>query len=130
MTLEAQALSARERAYAPYSNYRVGAAIESASGEVFTGANVENASYSLTICAERVAVCAAVAAGVREFSRIAVATESAEPAAPCGACRQVLWELCGDISVTLVNPAGRQRTLRLSELLPHAFDRKDLDSAR
>jgi cytidine deaminase len=130
MSLEEMALASRERALAPYSGYRVGAAIETESGTVFTGVNIENASYGLTICAERVAVFSAINAGARQFVRIVVATDSTEPATPCGACRQVLWELCGDIPVTLVNPAGRQRTLRLSDLLPHAFDRRDLDAVQ
>jgi cytidine deaminase len=110
----------RERAYAPYSGFQVGAAIEAEDGSLFTGCNVENASYGLVICAERVAVGSAVAAGTRRFRRIAVVTESDPPAAPCGACRQVLFEFAPDAEVIAVGP---RRTLgwRVRDLLPDAF---------
>ncbi|MDH3402622.1 MAG: cytidine deaminase [Acidobacteriota bacterium] len=117
--LIAAALAARQRAYAPYSRFTVGAALETAGGEIFTGCNVENSSYGLTICAERVAVGAAVAAGQREFSRVVVA--SAAKAGPCGACRQVLAEF-GDLEVVMVDETGRvERRRRLAELLPEQF---------
>jgi len=109
-------VEARERAYAPYSKFRVGCALETDDGRVVTGANVENASYGLSMCAERVAVGAAVAAGARHVRRLALATGPGEPVAPCGACRQVLWEL---LSVT---EDGRRATWTLRELLPHGFD--------
>jgi len=119
MTLLEQARSARSRAIAPYSNYSVGAALLSSDGVVYTGANIENATYGLTMCAERVALYRALHEGAREFQAIAVAAEG--PVTPCGACRQLLWEFCGDIEVIL-----EDRTLRLSALLPEAFDRRNL----
>ena len=112
--------AARRHAHAPYSRYRVGAAVETEDGAIYTGCNVENASYGLTICAERAAVCAAVAAGARKIRRAVVVTDSDPPGAPCGACRQVLAEFGLDMEVTAVGRAGRlQWTLR--ELLPDAF---------
>jgi cytidine deaminase len=120
------ALEARLRAYAPYSRFQVGAALEDDQGRIFTGCNIENASYGLTICAERVAAFAAMAAGARSFRRLAVATDSGGLTPPCGACRQVLWELCRDITVTLVNPSGHTETFQLSDLLPRPFDDSSL----
>ena len=113
------------RAYAPYSNFRVGAALEASDGSVFVGCNVENASYGLTICAERAAICAAVSAGVREFRRAVVVSNVDPPAAPCGACRQVLAEFGLNLSVEAVGPAGSVRW-QLSELLPAAFGPEQL----
>lgn len=123
--LVAAARAAREQAYAPYSQFRVGAALLTAEGAVFTGCNVENASYGLTICAERAAACAAVAAGARRFRRIVVATDSDPPAAPCGACRQVLSEFGPDAEVVAVGPA-RELRWTLRELLPAAFGPEQL----
>jgi len=121
-----QARETLVRAHAPYSEFRVGAALEAADGRVFTGCNVESASYGLTICAERVAVGAAVAGGARRFRRIVVASETDPPAAPCGACRQVLAEFGLDVDVIAVGPASERRwTLR--ELLPDAFLPESLD---
>jgi cytidine deaminase len=119
------ARAVQQHAYAPYSHFRVGAAIEAADGAVFTGCNVENASYGLTICAERAAVAAAVGAGVRRIRRAVVVTDSDPPAAPCGACRQVLSEFGPDMTVEAVGPA---RTARwsLSDLLPAAFGPEQL----
>jgi cytidine deaminase len=122
--LVAAAQAARENAHAPYSQFRVGAAVETVDGRVFTGCNVENASYGLTVCAERVAVWKAMSEGVRpgEFRRIAVCADTERLTPPCGACRQILWEFCGDVTVTLGNLEGRTREYRMKELLPDAFD--------
>ncbi len=123
--LEAAAWAARERAYAPYSKFQVGAAVEAEDGRIFGGCNVENASYGLTICAERAAVVQAVSAGVRRFRRVVIVTESEPPAAPCGACRQVLWEFGPDLVVELVGPRSRKQW-RMSELLPDGFGPESL----
>lgn len=116
------ALAAREHAHAPFSGFRVGAALEDAAGRVHTGCNIENATYGLTLCAERVAVFKAVSEGVREFRRIAIAADTETLAPPCGACRQILWEFCGDIEIVLANPRGKRELLHLKELFPRAFD--------
>jgi cytidine deaminase len=116
------ALRAREFAHAPFSNFKVGAALEDESGRVFTGCNIENATYGLTVCAERVAVFKAVSEGARKFSRIAVAADTDALTPPCGACRQILWEFCGDIEITLVNLKGKSETIRLKDLFPRPFD--------
>jgi cytidine deaminase len=117
---------ARQRAYAPFSKFKVGAALRTKEGEIVTGCNIENASYGLTLCAERVAVFKAVSEGLRDFDAIAVVADSDRPTAPCGACRQILWEFCGDIVVHLQLLSGRKRTLRMSELMPLPFDRRNL----
>ena len=116
--LVAKAWHARERAYAPYSQFAVGAALLSADGRVFTGCNVENLSYGLTICAERVALASAIAAGARKFTRIAVVADTKVPISPCGACRQVLAEFAPDLLVISANFHGKTAEWRLSELLP------------
>lgn len=121
------ALEARQRARAPFSRFLVGAALEEEDGRIFTGCNVESASYGLTMCAERVAAFRAAAEGGRRFVRIVVAADSPTPAPPCGACRQVLWELCGDVEIVLVNLQGAQETMLLSTLFPRPFDAKFLD---
>jgi cytidine deaminase len=115
------ALAARARAHAPYSRFLVGAALEDSAGRIHTGCNVENASYGLTICAERTAVLKAVSEGSREFRRIAVAADTSPLTPPCGACRQVLVEFCHDLEVLLVNLNGQSEVLRLKDLLPRAF---------
>ncbi len=120
--LLAAALAARHHAHAPYSHFRVGAALEDSVGRIHTGCNVENATYGLTVCAERIAVFKAISEGVREFRRIAVAADTETLTPPCGACRQILWEFCGDIEVLLINPRGKSETLRMKELFPRAFD--------
>lgn len=119
-SLIAAAKEARLRAYAPYSNFQVGAALECSDGTVFTGCNVENISYGLTICAERVALASAVAAGHRSFRRIAVVADTTQPISPCGACRQVMAEFCDDLTVVSANYRGEVFRAALSELLPRA----------
>jgi cytidine deaminase len=116
------ALRAREHAHAPYSNFRVGAALEAADGTVYTGCNIENASYGLTVCAERVALFKALSEGARRFVRIAVAADTDILTPPCGACRQLLWEFCRDAEVIMVNPRGAMETCAVKDLLPRAFD--------
>jgi len=116
-----QARRARERAYAPYSNFKVGAAVLTAAGEIFSGGNVENASLGATICAERVAILTAVAAGCRDLTALAVIADTPDPAAPCGLCRQVLAEFSPDCPVLMANTAGRIRLANLKELLPLRF---------
>jgi cytidine deaminase len=120
------ARKAREGAHAPYSRFEVGAALRTSTGEIVTGCNVENASYGLTMCAERVAVFKAVSEGFREFDAIAVVADAPRPTAPCGACRQVLWELCGDLVVEITDLKGRSVRRRLSDLLPLMFDARNL----
>ena len=116
----------RERAHAPYSNFQVGAAVETEDGTIYTGCNVESASYGLTVCAERVAIWKGVSEGAKKFGRIAVVVDTEELTPPCGACRQVIWEFCGDAPVMLSNLNGKTETIRMSELLPRAFDSKFL----
>ena len=116
------ALRARENAHAPFSNFKVGAALEGIDGRIYTGCNVENATYGLTVCAERVAVFKAISEGVRKFRRVAVAADTDRLTPPCGACRQILWEFCGDIEIVLVNPRGTIETHRLKDLFPKPFD--------
>jgi cytidine deaminase len=116
------ALVARNNAHAPFSKFKVGAAIEDENGRIFTGCNIENATYGLTICAERVAVFKAISEGGRRFTQMAVAADTDVLTPPCGACRQILWEFCGDIELTLVNLQGKTETMRLKELFPRPFD--------
>ena len=118
----AAAIGAREHAFAPFSKFKVGAALEDCDGRMHTGCNVENATYGLTICAERVAVFKAISEGVRTFRRVAVAADTDVLTPPCGACRQILWEFCGNIQLILVNPSGKTESFQSGELLPRAFD--------
>ncbi|MCZ2080019.1 MAG: cytidine deaminase [Bryobacteraceae bacterium] len=120
--LMAAALAARANALAPFSGFRVGAAVEDDNGRIHTGCNIENASFGLTICAERVAVFKALSEGSRAFRRLAVAADSDRLTPPCGACRQILWEFCGNIEVVLVNLTGNTESHRMSDLLPEPFD--------
>ncbi|MCP4535582.1 MAG: cytidine deaminase [Chloroflexi bacterium] len=123
--LIAQAMQARERAYVPYSNYKVGAALLGKSGQVYTGCNVENAVYPLTLCAERTAVTKAVSEGEREFVALAVVTENA--GSPCGSCRQVVREFSADILVLIADVTGAYRETTIAELLPDSFGAADLN---
>ena len=120
--LLAAALAVRENAFAPFSKFKVGAAVEDESGRIHTGCNVENATYGLTVCAERVAIFKAISEGARQFKRVAVAADTDALTPPCGACRQILWEFCGDVEIALVNPRGKIETYRLKELFPKPFD--------
>ena len=125
--LIAQAAAARELALADYSNFKVGAALEAADGSVFTGCNIENASYGLTMCAERVALFKALSEGRRAFKTLAVVTNAKKLTPPCGSCRQLLWEYCGNIRVVLSSTQGLEQALAMNELLPYPFDRGDLN---
>jgi len=120
--LIAAAIQTRRNAHAPFSKFLVGAAVEDAHGHVHTGCNVENATYGLTICAERVAVFKAISEGARRFRRVAVVADTEELTPPCGACRQILWEFCGDVEIVLANLTGKTETIRLGTLFPRAFD--------
>ena len=122
--LLAAAVDARTRAQAPYSHFMVGAALETADGLVIGGCNIENATYGLTLCAERVALVKALSDGHSVFTRIAVVADTPEPTPPCGPCRQLLWEYCGDIDIILGNLSGPTGRFRLSALLPMPFDRR------
>jgi len=116
------ARQARERAHAPFSGFKVGAALEDDQGRIYTGCNVENATYGLTMCAERVAVFKAISEGCLKAKRIAVVADTDTLTPPCGACRQILWEFCGDVELTLANLSGKQETIRLQEIFPRPFD--------
>jgi cytidine deaminase len=120
--LIAAAKAARENAHAPFSNFRVGAALHATSGRVYTGCNVENATYGLTVCAERVAIFKAISEGERGFDAIAVVADTEELTPPCGACRQLIWEFCGEVPVVLSNLAGKTEVLQMGKLLPRPFD--------
>jgi len=120
-SLREAALRALENAYAPYPNFRVGAALRARTGEVVTGCNVENSVNGLAMCAETLAVASAVSQGLTEFDEIAIATDDSEPTPPCGACRQVLNEFAPDITISSYTREGREATWTLRELLPHAF---------
>jgi cytidine deaminase len=120
------AMNTRERAHAPYSNFKVGAAIQTKDGKIYSGCNIENATYGLTICAERTAIFKAISEGEKEFAEIAVIADTDELTPPCGACRQIIWEFCGDIPVILTNLQGKSEIVQMSELFPRAFDVKFL----
>ena len=121
--LVAAARAAREHAVADFSKFKVGAALETDTGEIITGCNIENASYGLTICAERVAIFKALSEGKRSFRRLAVVADTTSPTPPCGACRQIIWEFCGDIPVVLANLSEVTATLAMKDLLPLPFDK-------
>ncbi|MGR3309290.1 MAG: cytidine deaminase [Candidatus Brocadiales bacterium] len=117
-----KAREAMTAAYSPYSHFKVGAAVLAKGGKIYAGCNIENCSYGLTICAERVAMFNAVSAGEKEFDAIAIVTDSTELTPPCGACRQVIWEFSKDVAVILTNLQGKQKTTKISELLPTPFE--------
>jgi cytidine deaminase len=121
-SLIAAARSVRERAFAPFSGFKVGAALETAGGVIVTGCNVENATYGLTICAQRVAIVKAISEGHTKFTRIAIVADTDAPTPPCGACRQILWEFGGDLEIVLANLKELKATHRLADLLPLPFD--------
>jgi cytidine deaminase len=116
------ALAVRERAHAPFSGFKVGAAIEDESGRIFSGCNIENATYGLTICAERVAVFKALSEAAGKLKRIAVVADTETLTPPCGACRQILWEFCGNAELLLSNLNGKQEILAVGDIFPRPFD--------
>ena len=122
--LVAAARAAFDRAIADYSKFKVGAALETTDGRIISGCNIENASYGLTMCAERVAMFKALSEGQREFRRVVIVADTSAPTPPCGACRQILWEFAGDIEVILANLDGVTARHRMADLLPAAFDRR------
>jgi cytidine deaminase len=122
--LIAAARAVRERAVADFSGFKVGAALETTDGQIITGCNIENASYGLTVCAERVAIFKAISDGHRAFRRIVVVADTASPTPPCGACRQIMWEFCGDIEVVMANLTAVTATLQMKDLLPLPFDKR------
>ena len=122
MDLVGAARRAREHADAAYSKFKVGAAIETADGTIVTGCNIENATYGLTVCAERVAMFKALSDGHRAFTRIAIVADTEAPTPPCGACRQILWEFGGNLEVILANLTKEKGTHKLKDLLPLPFD--------
>ncbi len=118
------AISMRSKAYAPYSNYKVGAAIQTNNNIIFGGCNIENSSYSLTCCAERVAIFKAISEGYKKFKALSVSTNNG--GMPCGACRQVIWDLCGNIPIYICDHKNLIKTLKTIELIPHPFDKNKL----
>ena len=124
--LIAAAKQSRENAHAAYSDFRVGAALRATSGRIFGGCNVENATYGLTVCAERVAIFKAISEGERGFDAIAVVADTDSLTAPCGACRQLVWEFCGDVPVILANLKGKTETIAMRDLFPKPFDASSL----
>jgi cytidine deaminase len=115
---------ARANAVSDYSGFKVGAALETDAGEIITGCNIENATYGLTVCAERVAIFKALSDGKRSFTRIAVVADTQDPTPPCGACRQIIWEFCGDVDVIIANLAEVKAALKMKDLLPMPFDKR------
>ncbi len=120
--LVAAAKEVRERAHAPFSHFKVGCAIEDEHGNIHTGCNVENATYGLTICAERVAIFKAISEGARGFKTVAVVADTDVLTPPCGACRQILWEFCGDANLVLENLHGKRETMTIKQIFPRPFD--------
>ena len=124
------AVKARERAFAPFSDFRVGAAVETEDGEIFTGCNVESASYGLTVCAERVAIWKAISEGARCFGRLVIVADTERLTPPCGTCRQIIWEHCRNTTIVLANLRGETEIVDIDHLLPRAFDAKYLKESR
>jgi cytidine deaminase len=124
--LIAAAKRARENAHAKFSNFKVGAALRTTSGKIYGGCNVENSTYGLTVCAERVAIFKAISEGERNFDAIAVVTDTGSLTPPCGACRQLIWEFCGDVPVVMSNLSGKVETVGMSSLFPKPFDSSNL----
>lgn len=118
-----KAAQARKKAYAPYSKFKVGAALLTKKGKVYTGANVENSSYGLSMCAERVALFGAVSSGEKEFSKLVIVTDTKDPITPCGACRQILLEFCEDLEIISATIRGKAKGFTLKELYPFPFKR-------
>lgn len=120
--LLAAATESRSHALCKYSGFAVGAAIEDADGKIWGGCNVENSTFGLTVCAERVAIWKALSEGVRRFRCVAVVTDASDPTPPCGACRQILWQFAGDVPIVSATVAGKTKRYRLSEIFPEPFD--------
>lgn len=120
------ARSARENAHAPFSNFKVGASLRASSGKIYGGCNVENATYGLTVCAERIAIFKAISEGERKFDAIAVVTDTEALTPPCGACRQLIWEFCGDVPVVMTNLKGKAEVVSMHDLFPKPFDSSNL----
>jgi cytidine deaminase len=128
--LVTDAVNAKKRAHAPYSRFRVGAALLASSGRIYSGCNVEISTYALTICAERTAIFKAISEGDRNFKAIAVVSDDPGYTPPCGACRQVLMDLAGNIDFLMINGKGNVKVLKMNKLLPHAFGQKNLERTR
>jgi cytidine deaminase len=128
-TLIDMAKQVRDRSFAPFSNFRVGAAVETEDGEVYTGCNIESASYGLTVCAERVAIWKAISEGARCFGRLVIVADTERLTPPCGTCRQIIWEHCRNTTIVLANLRGDTETIDIHDLLPRAFDAKFLRDA-
>jgi cytidine deaminase len=129
VTLIATAKTAREKSIAPFSQFMVGAAVETEDGKVYTGCNLESASFGLTVCAERVAIWKALSEGERNFKALAIVADTESLTPPCGTCRQIIWEFCKSASIVLANLRGQQEVLRVADLLPRAFDARFLKEA-
>ena len=127
--LIAEATAARVRSVAPFSNFLVGAALQTDEGKVFTGCNVESASYGLTVCAERVAIWKALSEGERDFARLVIVADTGQLTPPCGTCRQIIWEFCKHATILLANLHGQKEELHIADLLPRAFDARFLKEA-
>lgn len=124
------AAAARLRSVAPFSNFRVGAALQTAAGKVFTGCNVESASYGLTVCAERVAIWKALSEGERDFTDLVIVADTESLTPPCGTCRQIIWEFAKHARIVLANLRGQREEVSIKELLPRAFDARFLKESQ